>query len=71
MGLRIMSIRISWDKYETALLIEAALIVIDDNSSRTRIVKKLSSQLRQLAINRGYIIDDVFRNENGIRMKII
>ena len=69
--MRIMSIRISWDKYETALLIEAALIVIDDNSSRTRIVKKLSSQLRQLAINRGYIIDDVFRNENGIRMQMI
>lgn len=56
-----------WDKYETALLIEAFWRIKEDRSQRAAIVAELSASLRNRA---GFEIDDTFRNENGISMRL-
>lgn len=63
--------RISWDKYEVALLIDTYLITKDlSGIEKQEFYLELSSQLRQRAINMGSHIDDKFRNQNGIAMRI-
>ena len=64
-----MALRIPWDKYETALLIEACCLVNNGVIRRKDAISQLSKQLRQMAIDNGIIIDDVYRNENGISMQ--
>ncbi len=56
-----------WDKYETALLIEAYRKIKADRSKKGSIVAALSSSLRKRA---SFEIDDTFRNENGINMRL-
>ena len=57
----------NWDKYEAALLIEAYWRIKADRSTKGAIVAKLSSSLRKRA---SFEIDDTFRNENGINMRL-
>lgn len=57
----------SWDKYETALLIEAYWKIKADRSQKGTFVAALSSSLRKRAT---FGIDDTFRNENGINMRL-
>lgn len=57
----------NWDKYETALLIEAYWSIKADHSKKRSIVATLSSSLRKRA---SFEIDDTFRNENGINMRL-
>lgn len=65
-----MALRIKWDEYETALLIDAC-IKIDEGKLRTQdVVSDLSKKLRRRAIRQGIIIDEIFRNENGIAMQL-
>ena len=59
----------SWDKYEVALLIDAYL-QIQDGRSKTMVVKHLSAALRKRAKEIGTDVDDVFRNENGITLRM-
>ena len=54
-----------WDKFETALLIEAYWKIKADPHQRRAIVAELSTTLRARA---DFAIDDTFRNENGINM---
>ena len=56
-----------WDKYEAALLVEAYWKIQEDHSQKKSIVSVLSSSLRARA---GFEIDDTFRNENGINMRL-
>ena len=56
-----------WDKFEAALLIEAYWKIKSVPSQRREIVTKLSSCLRARA---QFKIDDTFRNENGINMRL-
>ena len=65
-----MAIRILWDEYEAAILLDACLAVIDNRISRADAVIKVSEKLREKAIKNGYTIDSVFRNENGISMQM-
>ena len=65
-----MAIRIGWDEFEIALLIEACEEALDTGKSKPKIVKRGSSDLRKRAISKGIIIDGVFRNENGISLQI-
>lgn len=65
-----MAIRIPWDKYETAILIDACVKVENNIFSKEIAVSKVSADLRKLAISRGSEIDDIFRNENGISMQM-
>ena len=57
----------NWDKYETALLIEAYFKIKADQSQKETIVASLSSFLRKRA---SFETDDTFRNENGINMRL-
>lgn len=56
-----------WNKYETALLIEAYWKIKADRSQKGAIIAALSSSLREQA---SFEIDDTFRNENGINMRL-
>ncbi len=65
-----MAIRIPWDKHEAAILLDACLAVIDNRLSRVDAISKVSRTLREKAIRKGYVIDPVYRNENGISMQL-
>ena len=65
-----MSNRIVWDQYETALLIDAFWKIEKCPSRKQEIIKGLSEALRQKAINSGLLIDEKFRNVNGITMQL-
>ena len=64
-----MALRIPWDKYESALLLDMYFKVASGEIKRQQAVVKLSADLRNLAINRGIVIDDIFRNTNGINLE--
>ena len=55
-----------WDLYESAILLEAVQNVEAGIESKNDAIKRVSSMLRRMATNRGLIIDDTFRNVNGI-----
>lgn len=38
--------------------------------SKSQIIKRISADLRRMAVNRGVEIDDVYRNENGVSYQI-
>lgn len=64
-----MAIRIPWDKYEAALMLDYCIKVENKVLSRDEAVSIVSQRLRRRAIVAGLEIDDVFRNENGISMQ--
>lgn len=59
-----------WDIYEAVVLLDGYLEMHQSNQTRKHIIGRVSSDLRQMAMNRGLDIDDVFRNENGISYQI-
>ena len=65
-----MALRIEWDKYEVALLIEACEKVLYKGQPKQEVVSSLSSALRTRALLSGIEIDDIFRNENGIYLQM-
>lgn len=68
--INIMATRIPWDKYETAILIDACIQVINNKTDRNTAIQTVSAKLRKRAINAGIMIDNVYRNENGIKMQM-
>ena len=62
--------RVPFDKYDTAILLEAYLQVEDGTLTRRQAAEKASKELRQRAIDRGMEIDDQFRNYAGIRKQL-
>lgn len=69
-NVRDMAMRIPWDKYETAILIDACIQIINNKTDRSTAIRNVSAKLRTRAVNSGIMIDDVFRNENGIKMQM-
>ena len=65
-----MAGRITWDEYETALLIDTFWEIEKDPNRRRELIKGLSDALRQKGINSGIMIDEKFRNVNGITMQL-
>ena len=59
-----------WDIYEAAILLNGYLEGLKANQPKSKIVKRVSADLRQMAVNRGIIIDDSYRNESGISYQI-
>jgi len=59
-----------WDIYEAVILLDGYLEVLQANQPKARIVKRVSADLRQMAVNRSIEIDDIYRNENGISYQI-
>lgn len=62
--------RIPWDKYETALLIDMYWKIENGEITWKDGVSSLSTTLRARAINNKIEIDDLFRNENGIALQL-
>ena len=59
-----------WDIYEAVVLLDGYLEMCQSKQSRKQIIRRVSSDLRRMAVNRGLEIDEVFRNENGISYQI-
>lgn len=55
-----------WDIYEAVILLNGYLEALQNKKPKLQIIKRVSSELRQMAVNKGIIIDDIYRNENGI-----
>lgn len=64
-----MSVQKPWDKYEAVILLDA-LLQIKNGASKKDVIKRVSTELRQKAVNQGFDIDEIFRNENGISMQM-
>lgn len=61
-----MAVRILWDEYETALLLDAYFQVQGGEISRKDAVANISRCLRYHAIVKGFDIDESWRNAIGI-----
>lgn len=64
-----MPMRIPWDKYEAAVLIDACVRYNDGKIAKSDAVSEVSEKLRNRAMSNGVKIDEFFRNENGIAMQ--
>lgn len=65
-----MSVRVPWDKYEAAILL-SGWTRVKEGIPKSEIITLVSYQLRKKAINQGVIIDNVFRNTNGITFQLM
>lgn len=60
--------RILWNREEVAILIEGYCLIKKGLDTRDAVIKEISQKLRAYA--KAKKIDDLFRNENGISMKL-
>lgn len=65
-----MAVRIERDEHEQAVLLCALISVLDHKIQRKQAIAAISQQLREYAISRGIVIDEKYRNENGIALQI-
>lgn len=61
----------SWNKYEAAILLDGYIKSLEGKVSRSDIARRISRDLRQMAVNQGISIDSVFRNEKGISSQML
>lgn len=59
-----------WDIYESVVLLNGYLLACKKSEPRAYIIRRVSADLRAMAIHRGRKIDEIFRNENGISYQI-
>ena len=64
------SINIGWNKYETAILIDAYIHVKEGKLLRKDAVAQVSKRLRERMLRIGTTISETYRNENGISMQM-
>lgn len=60
----------AWDEYESAFLLSYALKVIAGEIPKQEAVSTVSKKLRERAVAQGLVIDEIFRNENGISLQL-
>ena len=65
-----MATRIKWDEYEVALLVHYYCKIQDREISFEAATIELSERLRRKAIRKGIQIDNIYRNTNGMSMKL-
>lgn len=65
-----MAIRIKWDEYEVALLVHYYCKIQEGSIPFETATVELSERLRKKAIRKGLQIDNVYRNTNGMSMKL-
>lgn len=63
-------LRVNWDQYEVAKLIEAYWEIQNNPASKHEVLKSLSDLLRLYGLSRGYEIDEKYRNYNGIALQV-
>jgi len=66
MGLR----KSAFTKYEAVILLDGYLDALSGRLSRQASVRRVSKDLRALAINQGFPIDESYRNVNGITFQM-
>ena len=54
-----------WDIYEAVILLEGYLETLQGEEPKVQIIKRISTELRRMAANRGLDIDDIYRNEKN------
>lgn len=59
-----------WDIYEAVILLDGYLETVQKKEPKTHIIKRISDDLRTMAVNRGIHIDSIYRNENGISYQL-
>ena len=59
-----------WTKEEAAVLLHGLLQMINCDIPRSEVIKQVSADLRKIATLRGQVIDDIYRNENGITFQL-
>lgn len=59
-----------WNIHEAVILLDAFFAITDGLVSRNDAVKKVSLDLRKMALSQGLEINQTFRNENGISLQI-
>ena len=64
------SINIGWNKYETAILIDAYIHVKEGKLLRKDAVAQVSKRLRERMLRIGTTISETYRNENGISLQM-
>ena len=57
-------------EYEAVLLLDAYLQTVSGDASRRDAVKDCSDALRRMAINKGMVIEDAYRNTGGISFQM-
>ena len=65
-----MSTRIVWDEHEQAVLLQALVDVLNHEIERKQAISEVSKRLREEAESRGIVIDEKFRNENGVSLQM-
>lgn len=65
-----MGTRVPWNEHEALIIVDAFYQVKNGFLNRKCAVKNVSMELRRLAEIDGTVIDDIFRNENGISMQM-
>lgn len=68
--MRAMAIRIQWTEHEEAVLLFALIKVLSKELDRKQAIREVSGYLRKLACEHGIVIDDKYRNENGIALQM-
>lgn len=59
-----------WTIYEAAILLDGFLQFSEGTVSRKQAISNVSTKLRQIAINQDEIIDEIYRNINGITFQM-
>lgn len=59
-----------WDELEAVLLLDYYLKINENKITKAEAVTELSLKLRNKAISEGQVIDDIYRNKNGINMQL-
>ena len=65
-----MATRIKWDEYEVALLVHYYCKIQEGLISFDTAKAELSERLRRKAERKGLVIDNIYRNQNGMSMKL-
>lgn len=65
-----MAIRIPWNEQEKAILMDSLADVLQKKVDRKAAIQKVSKKLREMAVENGIVIDEKYRNENGIALQM-
>ncbi len=60
-----------FDLYEAVILLDGYLETLRTGLPRSQAVRRVSEDLRRMAVNRGYQIDDSYRNVSGIYKQML
>ncbi len=60
----------AWNIYEAVILLDGYLEVVEGKKTTQEIVKRVSLDLRRMAVHQGIMIDETYRDENGIYFQL-